>query len=97
MISTGQLDGERALKPKYALKETQRNLDQLLKDGFKVHCAEPTPNLFYFDGVAECGPYQSKNLCIEHFLPRGAILRGTEGGEGVLALCLYTGPDSKLI
>lgn len=23
MISTGQLDGERALKPKYALRETQ--------------------------------------------------------------------------
>ena len=55
MISTGQLDGERALKPKYALEETQDGLGNLVKQGFEfeVNCAAPDPDLFYFDGMAE--------------------------------------------
>ena len=57
MISTGQLDGERALKPKYATKETQNNLSNLVSaekdDVFSVHCSAPDPDLFFFDGVQE--------------------------------------------
>jgi hypothetical protein len=32
---------------------------------------------------------------LENFLPRGAILRNS--GIGILALAIYTGPDTKLI
>lgn len=34
-------------------------------------------------------------LALDNFLPRGATMQGT--GEGVLAMVLYTGNDSKLV
>ena len=58
MISTGQLDGERVLKPKYALEETQNDLAPLIQHDngrFSVLCGPPNPDLFYFDGLAELG------------------------------------------
>ena len=106
MISTGQLDGERVLKPKYAIEETQADLTSLVagrKDGnsrFSIECAEPDADLFYFDGVSEVigtdGQRSFKNLGIGYFLPRGAILHNT-GGAGILVAAVYTGRDSKLI
>ena len=36
-----------------------------------------------------------KQLTIDNFLPRGSILRNT--GSGILALCIFTGPESKLV
>ena len=70
-----------------------------------VYCCEPNPDLFYFDGLAEIKTGRGadsdsevvhKQLTLDNFLPRGSILRNT-GGDGILALTLYTGNDSKLI
>lgn len=36
-----------------------------------------------------------KQLTIDNFLPRGSILRNAS--SGILALCIYTGPESKLV
>ena len=106
MISTGQLDGERVLKPKYALEETQADLASLVassKKGisrFSIKCAEPDADLFYFDGLAEIvgadDQRSHKNMNIGQFLPMGAILHNT-GGAGILVAAVYTGRDSKLI
>lgn len=38
---------------------------------------------------------EPESLSLDNFLPRGATMQGT--GEGVLALVLYTGKDSKLV
>ena len=38
---------------------------------------------------------KSESLTLDNFLPRGATMQGT--GDGVLALVLYTGKDSKLV
>ena len=55
MISTGQLDGERALKPKYATKQTQNELATLVKGDelYSIQCSEPNSDLFFFDGQEE--------------------------------------------
>ena len=56
MISTGQLDGERTLKPKFALQDTQKNIQCLQgadEEQFSVYCSEPNAYLFYFDALAE--------------------------------------------
>ena len=54
-IKTGQLDGERSLKEKYATKCTQQGIEEALlsPEGSKidVRCSVPDQNLFYFDGV----------------------------------------------
>jgi hypothetical protein len=103
MVSTGQLDGERALKPKYALRETQDYLSDLIKErtedtDFKVRCGAPSRDLFFFDGTGQIRKgvkTELNQLNLDNFLPRGSILRNS--GNGILALTLYTGPDTKLI
>lgn len=97
MISTGQLDGERALKPKFALPETQVGIDSGIDSSMKIFCCKPNPDLFHFDGMTEVaikGGYELRQLRIENFVPRGSILRNSV--KGVLGLVLYTGSDTKL-
>lgn len=51
-IQTGQLDGERSLKTKYALPRTQNYIDYLLvmdknrTDSVEVNCSAPNQSLF---------------------------------------------------
>ena len=68
-------------------------------ESFSVYCSEPNAYLFYFDAVAEIKNADNTNdhrqLGMEHFLPRGSILRNS--GSGIFAMTVYTGPDTKLI
>lgn len=103
MISTGQLDGERILKPKYAVAGTQKDLASILaKDNSRLclNCGRPDPDLFFFKGSAQIqsgnDEQSSEEMTIAQFLPRGSILHNT-GEVGVLAAAVYTGRDSKLI
>lgn len=103
-IQTGQLDGERSLKPKYALQRTQNTIDRMLVSaneeaaaGIQVHCSAPDQSLFYFEGavqLAEGG--KTSRITLDNFLPRGATMQGS-GGTGILALVVYTGADTKLV
>ena len=62
--------------------------------------------MFYFEGAIEL-PHTVKvaaasdsellhGITLENFLPRGATMQGT-GSQGILALVLYTGSDTKLV
>ena len=89
------------MKPKYALAETQDGISHLetANSSFVINCSKPNPDLFHFDGIAQITTkdgQELKQLSIDNFIPRGAILRNA-GPAGILALCLYTGPDCKLI
>lgn len=83
-VQTGQLDGERSLKPKYALKQTQDLIDHLLSSGeesISVFCPAPDQSLFYFEGAIQLpnpkdktAMLQSYGMTLENFLPRGATM-----------------------
>ena len=62
----------------------------------KVLCSKPDQSLFFFEGVIKMpGKFPQAEITLENFLPRGAMMQGT--GDGVLALVLYTGKDSKIV
>ena len=97
-IQTAQLDGERNLKPKMPVRTSQQRFDDWC-DGrvqFSIHCEQPSPNLYFFDGklsVAESGSEQTFALGLPNFVPRGALVKNCQ----MYAVVCYTGKDSKII
>ena len=53
-IETSSLDGEKNLKPKVTINETQNYNESTFKDlGGKVGCIPPNPHIFSFEGSLE--------------------------------------------
>ncbi|CAD8146015.1 unnamed protein product [Paramecium octaurelia] len=88
-IETSSLDGEKNLKPKQAIKETQ-TIE--CRSGV-IECINPNPLLYTFDGTLYL---DSKKIQITHknFLLRGSKLKNVKQAIGVV---VYTGIDTKVM
>lgn len=104
-VKTGSLDGERNLKPKLANEILSANLDSIIgpkadqsKVNLSVACIVPQKELYYFEGrLKACladEPEFKMNLDLNQFLHRGSFV---ENSGHVIAMVVYTGPDTKLI
>ena len=104
-VKTGSLDGERNLKPKLANEILSANLDSIIgpkadqsKVNLSINCIVPQKELYYFEGrLKACladEPEFKMNLDLNQFLHRGSFI---ENSGHVVAMVVYTGPDTKLI
>ncbi|CAD8070330.1 unnamed protein product [Paramecium sonneborni] len=88
-IETSSLDGEKNLKPKQAVKDTQT---MECREGI-IECINPNPLLYNFDGTLFL---ESKKIQLTHknFLLRGSKLKNVKWAIGVV---VYTGIDTKVM
>ncbi|CAK84558.1 unnamed protein product (macronuclear) [Paramecium tetraurelia] len=100
-IETSSLDGEKNLKPKSAILESQqlyRDMSNFTEEKVKVEAQVPTQNLYELDAslFLSVGNGQQKKfqLTAKQLLLRGAFLRNT---EWVIGLVVYTGQDTKIM
>jgi magnesium-transporting ATPase (P-type) len=94
-IETSSLDGEKNLKPKMALMETNSsasNLD-LLNSASDLVCMPPNSLLHSFEGTLIWGD-RKLYLTVKQFLLRGARLKNTKWVVGIVA---YAGPETKIM
>ena len=103
-ISTGNLDGERNLKPKMAIKEVEANLGAIVSGQgrdlvIEVNCKDgPILDLYKFDSTLKIVtadkqlPVQDCDL--KQFAPRGSHVRNS---KHLYLMVLFTGNDTKLI
>lgn len=90
-IETSSLDGEKNLKPRSSIKETQaifNNRDKLPGEfPISFQGDVPNPKLEEFDGAIEIN---NKKIAINYkqMLLRGAVLRNT---KWILGVVIYTG------
>ncbi|CAK90837.1 unnamed protein product (macronuclear) [Paramecium tetraurelia] len=104
-IETSSLDGEKNLKPKSAIKETQTvfecketqsqiQMNFNSNQQFKAQGNPPTPALGDFEGSIHFPNGSKKVLNGKQLLLRGAFLRNTKFIVGVI---VYTGEDTKIM
>ncbi|CAK55960.1 unnamed protein product (macronuclear) [Paramecium tetraurelia] len=104
-IETSSLDGEKNLKPKSAIKETQtlfqyKEVDSKIQmsmtgnQQLKAQGNPPTPALGDFEGSIHFQNGSKKVLNGKQLLLRGAFLRNTKFIVGVI---VYTGEDTKIM
>ena len=95
-MKTSQLDGERNLKPKLAIRTVNQSFDAIFKEGsneyVKIENIEPEKNLYKFNGRllhydAE-GVEHKYPLDLNQFMHRGSFL---ENSGDTLAVVVYTG------
>ncbi|CAD8196188.1 unnamed protein product [Paramecium octaurelia] len=100
-IETSSLDGEKNLKPKSAILESQelyKEIETYCEDAIRVEAQVPTQNLYELDAslFLPIGNGQQKKfqLTAKQLLLRGAFLRNT---EWIIGLVVYTGQDTKIM
>ncbi|KAI5966195.1 uncharacterized protein KGF55_000504 [Candida pseudojiufengensis] len=107
-IETKNLDGETNLKMRKALKcggnNNLKHSDDISDTKFWLECDAPNPNLYAFKGTIHYENYDSKGQLVnedekeaitpENVLLRGCTLRNT---KWVIGLCVYTGPETKIM
>lgn len=95
-INTSSLDGEKNLKQKFALKETQELAadSRELRIMGTIRCGPPSPELNEFSGSISLGAGQTLLLSAKQLMLRGSALVNTS-----FAICIivYTGGDSKIM
>jgi|JI6StandDraft_1071083.scaffolds.fasta_scaffold32948_3 magnesium-transporting ATPase (P-type) len=98
-LETSSLDGEKNLKLKNSLKETQllynesASLSKMMNG--HVDCIAPNGRLYEFDGkIAFTGLKPINQLTAKNLLPRGSKLKNV---EWVIGLVVYTGVDTKVM
>ena len=93
-IETSSLDGEKALKPRSALKQTASLYKKKLANRVlnRLKCEHPNARLYNFSGSYEL---ENKEVSLDksNLLLAGAFLRNTKWAIGV---SVYTGKDTKL-
>ena len=93
-IETSSLDGEKALKPRKAFKDTAIEFSdkRINRICGKIECELPNASLYSFSGSFE---YRGKvqSLDKSNLLLAGAFLRNTDWAIGV---SIYTGRDTRL-
>ena len=99
-IQTSTLDGEKNLKPKFALNEIDllfKNQDKfyenIIFDNFKFGAKEPDQYLYAFEGYLKIKE-KTYSFGPKQFLLRGGFLKNTKWIIGVI---VYTGNDTKLM
>ncbi len=102
-VETSSLDGEKNLKPKISISETQLNYNETkaLPDfndvKAEINCDPPNPNINKFAGTLS---YQGKGIKFDtkmnhkNLLLRGCKVKNT---DWVIGLAIYTGLNTKLM
>ena len=94
-IMTSTLDGEKNLKPKFALKDTQMLIGG--SDEFRLmgtlKFGPPDENLYSFNGSLAIGK-KPIALTAKQLLLRGAMLKNT---DWIIGIVVYTGAETKLM
>ena len=100
-IQTSTLDGEKNLKPKSSLTETNeifKNHEKLpsleVLEKYEFGAKEPDQNLYTFEGHFKNENNKTFMLGPKQFLLRGGYLKNTKWIIGVI---VYTGNDTKLM
>ena len=100
-IETSSLDGEKGLKAKNALKETEivkntENLKEICE--WEIECPVPDAMIHHFQGTIHIKkPSQLGNRLMlnqKQFLPRGARLKNS---QWIIGVVIYTGFDTKVM
>lgn len=94
-IMTSSLDGEKNLKPKFSLPETQkkRTPDSSFLVTGKINYGVPDENLYSYSGSLEMDG-RTYGLSAKQLLIRGANLRNT---DYIIGVAVYTGEDTKIM
>lgn len=95
-IQTSSLDGEKNLKPKMALQQTQKLIGngEVVRVIGDVTCDPPNSDLYQLGGTLEIGGDEKCPLSAKNLLLRGAVLKNTSWIVGVV---IYTGQDTKIM
>ncbi|CAD8112753.1 unnamed protein product [Paramecium primaurelia] len=99
-IETSSLDGEKNLKPKSAILESQqlyKEIEGYCEDQIRVEAQVPTQNLYELDAslfLPVDGKEKKFQLTAKQLLLRGAFLRNT---DWIIGLVVYTGQDTKIM
>lgn len=97
-IETSSLDGEKGLKAKNALKETDivkntENLKEICQ--WEIECPAPDAMIYQFQGAILLKENGNRLMLNQRqFLPRGAKLKNS---QWVIAAIVYTGLDTKVM
>lgn len=94
-IMTSSLDGEKNLKPKFAIPETQklRRTDSTFDVHGRITYGPPDENLYSYSGSLEIGG-KIFGLSAKQLLIRGASLKNT---DYIIGVAVYTGNDTKIM
>ncbi|CAD8163492.1 unnamed protein product [Paramecium pentaurelia] len=99
-IETSSLDGEKNLKPKSAILDSQqmyKSLDTFNDQIIKVVAESPSQSLYEFDAqlfLPINSEFKKFQLNAKQLLLRGAQLRNT---NWIIGIVVYTGQDSKIM
>ena len=97
-INTSSLDGEKNLKPKFALRETQELLEEENTEEYRltatINCGPPSAELNEFSGSINIRDEVTIGLSAKQLMLRGASLVNT---SFVICAIVYTGVETKIM
>ena len=95
-IQTSSLDGEKNLKPRMAVVETQAAVENpnILRLAFQIELEKPNSDLHSCNGTLQMGNDRKIQLEENNLLLRGSVLKNTDWVIGAVG---YTGRDSKIM
>ena len=95
-IQTSSLDGEKNLKPRSSIKETQDEIgrSETIRILGELFLPTPNSNLYDVKGSISIGGERRIKIDVKHFMLRGSVLKNT---EWVIGVCAYTGKDTKIM
>ena len=95
-IQTSSLDGEKNLKPRVALSETQISVENpnLIRLMAELEMDAPDSDLYSCNGAICIGGDRKISLSVKNLLLRGSVLKNTDWVIGITA---YTGKDTKIM
>src|SRR3990167_8579021 len=95
-IQTSSLDGEKNLKPRNAVTETQASIENpnLIRIAAQLELEPPNSDLYQCSGTMCIGGDQKIPLTVKNLLLRGALLKNTDWIVGIVG---YTGKDTNIM
>ncbi len=98
-IETANLDGEKNLKPKYALQETAAFFqDKKMKNQnlfeSEIYAQPPDPFIYRFEGAFSSHDQTKTPLSYKQLLLRGSRLKNV---DWIIGVVVYTGKDTKVM
>lgn len=95
-IQTSSLDGEKNLKPRMAITQTQAEIEnpRLMRLIGEFEMDMPNSDLYSCNGTVSFGGQGKISLSVKNLLLRGSVLKNTDWVIGVTA---YTGKDTKIM
>src|SRR3990167_3524378 len=95
-IQTSSLDGEKNLKPRNAVTETQASIENpnLMRIAAQLELEPPNSDLYQCSGTMCIGGDQKIPLTVKNLLLRGALLKNTDWIVGIVG---YTGKDTNIM